>query len=110
MNPAAGFSLPAVSDSKADSQIWPLAELRWLRAFRGAACDQFTFGAFLLEDGPIFELVACMFELLGSMLPSCRASCRQVAPRCLLSGFKAAKVPSWSHLGGLRGAKNYDFP
>ena len=44
------------------------------------------------------------------MLPSCRRCCRQVAPRCLLSGFKSAKMPSWSHLGGLRGAKNYDFP
>ena len=42
------------------------------------------------------------------MLPSCRPCCRQVAPRCLLSGFKSAKMPSWSHVGGLRGPQNYD--
>ena len=52
---------------------------------------------------PQFGQVACK-------LPSCPPCCRQVAPRCLLSGLKSAKMPFWSHLGSLRGPKHLDFP
>ena len=62
------------------------------------------------SDPPKTAPVRPKFGQVACKLPSCPPCCRQVAPRCLLSGLKPAKMPFCSHLGSLRGSKSFHFP
>ena len=55
-----------------------------------------------LKMAPIASKLPLTCHLVGH----CRPCCRQVAPRCLRSGFKSAEMPFWNYIGSLRVASN----
>ena len=78
----------------------PLAELRWLRAFRQGGCNRALVGLKLALRWPKLPPSCLLVAILLPMLP---ASCLKMPPKRASGRQDAILGPSWPRLGEQNG-------